>query len=163
MLNVNKYLTHIDLKLIFTNKFSVGSLFKYESIPLSLCSGGIYTYECSFCKESYSGSSSRQLQCRIAKNMGRSVHTKRPLNKHPVLAIYDHAFKRGHTISKDRFKIIDRHNSVSKLRLLESLYIFKTKPSLNNSLSVQLEPTDCLVSQWVSDKMKMILAVSKTP
>ena len=73
--------------------------------------------------------------------MGRSVRTNRPLSKNPVSAIYDHAFKSGHAISKENFKIIDRHNNVSQLRLLESLYIFKTKPSLNEGLPVQLPVT----------------------
>ena len=70
--------------------------------------------------------------------MGRSVRTDRPLSKNPISAIYDHAFRSGHAISKDSFKIIDRHNNVSQLRVLESLYIFKTKPSLNDALPVQL-------------------------
>ena len=91
--------------------------------------------------ECYTGSTTRQLQCRIAEHMGGSVRTNRPLNKNPVSAIFDHSFNSGHAISKDNFKIIDRHNSVSQLRLLESLYIFKTKPSLNDGLPVQLPVT----------------------
>ena len=58
-----------------------------------------------------------------------------------VSAFYEHSFNSGHAISKDNFKIIDRYNSVSHLRLLESLYIFKMKPSLNDGLPVQLPVT----------------------
>ena len=139
---VRKYYPQIDLKLIFTNKLSVGSLFKFkESLPTSLCSGIIYTYQCALCNECYTGSTTRQLQCRIAEHMGRSVRTNRHLSKSPVSAIYDHSFKTGHDISKDGFKIIDRNNNVSQLRLLESLYIFKNKPTLNDGLPVQLPVT----------------------
>ena len=139
MCAVRKYYPQIDLKLIFTNKLSIGSLFKFkESLPTSLCSGVIYTYKCALCNECYTGSTTRQLQCRIAEHMGRSVRTNRPLSKHPVSAIYDHSFKFGHAISNDNFKIVDRHSNVNQLRLLESLYIFKTKPSLNDGLPVQL-------------------------
>ena len=136
---VNKYYPHIDLKLIFTNKLSVGSLFRYkESLPAPLCSGVIYTYKCALCNECYTGSTSRQLQCRIAEHMGRSVRTNLPLSKNPISAIYDHSFKSGHSISKENFKIIDRHSNVNQLRVLESLHILREKPSLNEGLPVQL-------------------------
>ena len=142
MCAVGRYYPQIDLKLIFTNKLSVGSLFKYkESLPASLRSGVIYSYQCALCNECYTGSTTRQLQCRIAEHMGRSVRTGRHLSKSPISAIYDHSFKSGHAISKDNFKIIDRHDNVSQLRLLESLYIFKTKPTLNDGLPVQLPVT----------------------
>ena len=143
---VGKCYPQIDLKLIFTNKFSIGSLFKCkESLPTPLCSGVIYSYKCALCNECYTGSTSRQLQCRILEHMGRSVRTNRHLNKNPISAIYDHALKSGHGISKENFKIIDRHNNTSQLRILESLYIFKTKPSLNDGLPVQLP----VVLWWV--------------
>ena len=108
---VRKYYPHIDLKIVFTNKFSIGSLFKFkESLPISLCSGIIYTYKCALCNECYTGSTTRQLQCRIAEHMERSVRTNRPLSKNPVSAIYDHAFESGHAISNVGFKVVDRHN-----------------------------------------------------
>ena len=136
---ISGFYPQIDLKLIFTNKLSVGSFFRYkESLPTPLCSGIIYTYQCALCNECYTGSTIRQLQCRIAEHMGRSVRTNKPLTKNPVSSIYDHAFKSGHAISKESFKIIDRHNNVNQLRVLESLYIFRTKPSLNDGLPVQL-------------------------
>ena len=136
---VGKYYPQIDLKLVFTNKLSVGSLFKYkESLPTPLCSGVVYTYKCALCNKCYTGSTTRQLQCRIAEHMGRLVRTDRPLNKNPVSAIYDHAFTSGHNISKNNFKIIDRNSNASQLRVLEALYIFRTKLSLNDGLPVQL-------------------------
>ena len=139
---VRDHYPQIELKLIFTNKFSVGSLFRFkERLPTPLCSGIIYTYQCALCNECYTGSTTRQLQCRIAEHMGRSVRTNRPLSKKPISSIYDHSFETGHPISKDNFKIIDRHNKVNQLRILESLYIFRTKPSLNDGLPVQLPVT----------------------
>ena len=136
---VSKYYPQIELKLIFTNKLSVGSFFRYkESLPAPLCSSVIYTYQCALCNECYTGSTIRQLQCRIAEHMGRSVRTNRPLTKNPISSIYDHAFKSGHAINTENFKIIDRHNNANQLRVLESLYIFRTKPSLNDGLPVQL-------------------------
>ncbi|MEL7309738.1 MAG: hypothetical protein AAGK05_19090, partial [Pseudomonadota bacterium] len=125
---VGKCYPHVDLKLIFTNKFSIGSLFKYkESLPPPLCSGVIYTYQCALCNECYTGSTSRQLQCRISEHMGRSVRTNQPLSNSPISAIYDHSFNSGHAISKENFKITDRNSNVSQLRILEALYIFKTE------------------------------------
>ena len=91
---VRKYYPHIDLKIVFTKKFSVGSLFRFRKrLPISLCSGVIYTYQCALCNECYTGSTTRQLQCRIAEHMGISVRTNNPLSKSPISAIYNHALK----------------------------------------------------------------------
>ena len=66
------------------------------------------------------------------------MRTNQPLSNSPISAIYDHSFTSGHAISKENFKITDRNSNVSQLRILEALYIFKTKPSLNGGLPVQL-------------------------
>ena len=139
---IRKYYPQLDVKLIFSNKLSIGSLFRFkENLPTPLCSGVIYSYQCSLCNECYTGSTTRQLQCRIAEHMGKSVRTNRPLSNKPLSAIYDHAFQSGHAILKENFKIVDRHSNAYQLRVLESLYIFKTKPSLNDGLPVQLPVT----------------------
>ena len=129
----------IDLRIAFKNSLSVGSFFRHkESMPTSLCSNVVYTYSCALCNECYTGSTQRQLQCRIAEHLGVSVRTGLPLSNVSYSAIYDHREEKDHPINKNNFKIVGRTNNKSSLRLLESLYIFKTKPKMNTGLPVEL-------------------------
>ena len=136
---VNKRFPQLDLKMVFKNEFSVGSLFRHkERLEPSLCSDIVYKYNCALCKECYIGSTVRQYGCRIAEHRGVSVRTNFPLTNKPISAIYDHSFKTGHQILPTSFKIIDRCNEASQLRILEALYVFKQIPTLNSGLPVEL-------------------------
>ena len=136
---VGKRFPQLDLKIVFKNDFSIGSLFKHkEKLEPSLCSNLVYEYNCALCKECYIGSTVRQYGCRIAEHRGVSVRTNLPLTNKPISAIYDHLFVTGHQISNDAFKVLDKCNDYSQLRTLESLYIFKRIPTLNSGLPVEL-------------------------
>ena len=74
----------------------------------------------------------------MAEHLGMSVRTGLPLSKLPYSAIYDHREEKDHPINKKNFKIVGRSTNISNLRLLESLYIFKTKPKMNTGLPVEL-------------------------
>ena len=50
-------------------------------------------------------------------------------------SIRDHSFDCDTPFPLDDFKIVDLERSNFILRILESLYIFKTKPSLNDKTS----------------------------
>ena len=105
---VERLYPQIDLRLAFKNSFSVGSFFRHKDpMPTSLCSNVIYTYSCALCNECYTGSTQRQLQCRIAEHLGMSVRTGLPLSKPPYSAIYDHSEEKNSPISKKNFKIVD--------------------------------------------------------
>ena len=136
---INKFYPQIDLRLAFKNSFSIGSLFRHKDpMPSSLCSNIIYIYKCALCNECYTGSTQRQLQCRIAEHLGVSVRTGLPLSNRPYSAIFDHREQKGHPVDKSNFKVVNRMFNKNNLRLLESLYIFKTKPKLNAGLPVDL-------------------------
>ena len=136
---VEKLYPQIDLRLAFKNSFSVGSFFRLkEPMPTSLCSNVVYTYNCALCNECYTGSTQRQLQCRIAEHLGISVRTGLPVSKLPYSAIYDHREEKDHPINKKNFKIVGRSSNIYSLRMLEALYIFKNKPKMNTGLPVEL-------------------------
>ena len=136
---VERLYPQINLKLAFKNSFSVGSFFRHKDpMPISLCSNVIYTYSCALCNECYTGSTQRQLQCRIAEHLGISVRTGLPLSRKSYSAIYDHREEKDHPINKKNFKIVGRSFNVSNLRLLESLYILKNGPKMNAGLPVEL-------------------------
>ena len=136
---VNMRFPQVDLRLIFKNESSVGSLFTHkERLETFLCSNLVYEYKCALCNECYIGSTARQFGCRISEHRGVSVRTELPFSNNPNSAIYDHSFQTGHQTLKTSFKILDKCREVSQLRILESLHIFRRTPTLNTGLPVEL-------------------------
>ena len=50
-------------------------------------------------------------------------------------AVRSHADRCGTYVSEDQFVVVDSETSKVKLRILESLYIFKNRPDLNETKS----------------------------
>ena len=134
---VDKLYPQIDLILVCTNNFSIGSLFKHkERLPVSMCSNIVYKYECLVCNNQYFGSTTRQFKVRIYEHFGKSVRTNIPLTNPPFSSIREHCNSTGHPLVYDDFEIVDR--SQYNLRILESTHIVKNKPKLNVGLPVEL-------------------------
>ena len=136
---VNMRFPQLDLRLVFKNELSIGSLFRHkERLEASLCSDLVYEYKCALCNECYIGSTARQFGCRISEHRGVSVRTGLPTTNKPNSAIYDHSFQTGHQALITSFKILDRCREVGQLRVLEALHIFRRAPTLNVGLPVEL-------------------------
>ena len=58
-----------------------------------------------------------------------------PFNCSCQSMIRNHVQKCNSSIGLDNFNIVDRMNNLTDLRILESLYIFKFKPHINESQS----------------------------
>ena len=132
-----KYFPGLDFKIILVNSFTIGSLFKFkDSLPLVSRSSVVYQYECSACQSKYVGSTHRALGSRMSEHRGRSLRTDALLTAPVHSAIRDHC---QHTCSvpvlPSNFKILNSCNSQIGLRILESLHIFKSSPSLNETNS----------------------------
>ena len=135
---VAKYVPHLDLKLVLTNNFKIGNLFKTkDSIPTCLRSNIIYSFRCvqSNCTSEYIGSTTRCLKLRASEHIGISCRTGRPLTSPVQSAVRDHGARCPGGVDFDNFSILDSAKGSIDLRILESLYIFKSKPNLNNTLS----------------------------
>ena len=133
-----KHYPQLKVTLVCVNNFSVQSFFRTkEALPDFLCSSIIYKFNCVSCNAHYIGSSKRQFRCRIDEHRGFSVRTGLPLQSPPFSAIRDHSFQEDHLITPQQFKILAKSNSTD-LRLLESLYIHKEKPSLNTTSPLEL-------------------------
>ena len=129
---------HVDLRLVFTNKFTIGSLFTHKDrMPTSLCSDIVYSYNCGDCMSQYIGSSIRQFRCRISEHRGVSVRTGRPLTSINNSAIKEHSLTHNHIIKQDNFKIIGKTNQYN-IRTLEAILITTKKPNLNTGLPCEL-------------------------
>ena len=132
---ISRFYPHIQIRFIFTSKFTVGSLFRFKNkLPSQLLSSVIYEYKCGQCTSSYIGQTGKQLKIRISQHRGRSFRTDQLLTSPEFSNVRNHAHENNHPIRDCNFKILDTCNSFD-LRLLESIYIHKKKPSLNDQNS----------------------------
>ena len=131
-----KYFKDISFNFILVNSFKIDSFFSFKDrLPKGMRSSLIYKYSCVRCTSEYIGSTTRILTTRVAEHAGRSHRTDRILANPPHSNIRDHAETCGSPIVLDNFNIIDSCNNSNDLRILESLYIHKERPSLNNMQS----------------------------
>ena len=118
------------------NGNKIGNIFSYkDKLPLGLRSSVIYKYCCPHeCGSAYVGSTVRTLETRIAEHRGVSVRTNKTLASRKASSIRAHHSsndKCGGAISPSQFVIVDGCRGAVNLRILESLYIIKTRPNLN--------------------------------
>jgi hypothetical protein len=78
---------------------------------------------------------SHNLYSRVAEHRGRSCRTGNLLSRPPHLAVRAHAEQCHVPVSDSDFKVLAYSSGVSDLRILESLYIFKQRPTLNLAFS----------------------------
>ena len=117
-----------------TPSLTIQNFFSFkDKLLISLVSSVIYQYSCGQCSATYIGETRKQLKVK-----GISFRTGNMLNSVEKSKILDHSLNSGHCTSKNNFKILDSCQPFD-LRILESLYIHKIKPSLNdNASSVEL-------------------------
>ena len=128
-----KYIPNYEIKLIFINRYTIGSFFNYkDKIPTCLRSSLVYEYSCAQCASRYVGSTCRNLYQRVAEHVGVSYRTNHPLSNPSQSAIRKHTEKCGNSIELENFKILSNSQNLLDLRILESLHIFRLKPALNN-------------------------------
>ena len=130
---INVCFPQIDLHIVLTNSFTLGSLFKFkERLPTNLLSSVVYKYSCAQCAfGTYVGSTTRATHMRIAEHRGRSYRTGEPLKHPPKSAIREHARKCCKTVAASDFSILAQEKNEMHLRILESLIIRNEKASLN--------------------------------
>ena len=130
---LNSAYPQVAFRFVFTNPFTIGSIFRHKDrIPKHLVSNIVYSFTCSSCNAGYVGSSIRNLKIRMFEHRGLSFRTSLPLTKPPLSEIRNHCFKYGHSCNENNFRILDKCHDKYSLRSLESIYIYKLKPNLNN-------------------------------
>ena len=133
---LNKKFGHIDFKIAFKSTNTIGGFFKHkETLSEELTSSVIYKYCCELCNNSYIGCSKLQLERRADQYLGISFRTNLPLGSTVYSSIRNHGEAKNHKINKSQFRIIDKAFYEKDLRILESIHIFKEKPSLNETAS----------------------------
>ena len=129
-----KYYPHIKPLFYFTNN-KIGSFFRrVPRAEMFLRSSVVYKYKCDCCEQFYVGSTKLQLYVRKAQHFGVSHLTNRPLSSPMNSAIRDHSDKHNHSLKNNNFYILGSVNDEISLRMLETMYIVKMRPTLNNSV-----------------------------
>ena len=73
---LSKFYSYMDLRVILTNKNTIGSLFRFkDQVPMACRSSVVYLFSCASCDASYIGSTKRSLHCRVEQHLGRSYRT----------------------------------------------------------------------------------------
>ena len=133
-----KHFPHLDLRICFVNSFQVGSFFNHkDKLDVGMCSSIVYLFKCMECSSKYVGSSVRQLNCRVAEHMNISVRSRLPISNPNYSSIMEHHTNTKHNFDSSNFTILNKSNKYD-LRMLESLYIHRIKPSLNNNTPYDL-------------------------
>ena len=130
-----KFFPSISFRIILVNSNKIGSFFRYkDSLPVASRSSVIYQFTCPRCGDQYVGSTRRNmLSVRCSEHAARSHRTGRRLAVEPHSAVRQHCEQACDApVSIDSFKVIDYDKNSVSLLILESLYIFKNKPVLND-------------------------------
>ena len=133
---LSQYLPSIHFNPILINNFKIGSFFNYkDKIPKALRSSVIYKFSCERCSSEYAGSTTRSLLIRASEHAGRSYRTINRLATPSQSTVRDHAESCGSPITLNQFSIVSSCKNETDLRILESIFIHKLKPPINNTLS----------------------------
>ena len=95
----------------------------------------VYKFSCGQCVSEYVGMTARTLGTTVDEHVGVSYHTGASLTQPTHPAIRDHRDSYGPAFDTSNFKILANASCTSDLRIIESLYIYKTKLIVNNQLS----------------------------
>jgi len=128
----NRFYPQLNIKLVFSNNFTIGSFFKIKDrLPTLLHSNAIYWFNCGQCNATYCGETTRHLHTRVAEHRGVSARTLRPVTTPSHSNIRDHCHNSDHPISTSDFKVLATVNRFD-IRLAESILIHQRKPTLNS-------------------------------
>ena len=132
-----KYFPEINIYICFRNEFTIQTFFRYkDTLPPALRSSLIYKFSCETCSRQYIGSTVRNLYMRVNEHAGKGIRTEnlvaRPVNS----SIRDHKFICDPKITLENLKIINSTIFPSDLSILESIYLRREKPSIDDMNSV---------------------------
>ena len=102
---------------------------------MRLKSSLVYKFSCARCASEYVGTTARTLGTTVVEHVGVSYRTGARFTQPPHSALRDHRDSCGTNFDSSNFKILANAACTPDLRILELLYIYKTKPLLNNQLS----------------------------
>ena len=114
-----------DLKFVFVNNFTFGSLFKFKDcLSLDMKSHVVYRLDCVNCFAGYIEVTTRLLPARVQEHRDALKGVRSS-------AVADHSLRTGHDVDWSDVKILASDSNEQNLFYLESLLILKHRPTLN--------------------------------
>ena len=135
---LSKIYPFVDFRLILVNPLKISSFFRFKDrLPKSISASLVYEYSCALgsASVSYIGCTKRHLFQRVAEHAGCSARSGNPLSQPLYSSIRNHCNKCTCSISIDKFKILGSTSNDFDLKILESLFIHKKRPQLNDQQS----------------------------
>ena len=135
---LSRHFTEFNFQIILKNTLKIGSLFHFkDSLDKSMRSSLVYQFSCERGRSPalYVGSTIRHLYERVAEHAGVSARTSKPVSCPTFSSIREHSNTCNCKISLDSFKVLGSAQNELTLRILESLYIHRKRPNLNNQVS----------------------------
>ena len=128
-----KFYPYVDLKFVFKNPLTIGSLFSFkDTLPELMRSCVVYKFNCPKCNfGTYVGCTKRLLKVRIDSHRGVSHRTGCTLKSKENSPVRSHANSCHHIVQYSDFKILAQAPNHHSLPFLESLCIKKLAPHLN--------------------------------
>ena len=132
-LGLNEHLPHVKITFVYRASTRLRNLFAFkDKIPSYIRSGFVYKFTCASCKAVYIGETNRHQKTRFCEHMGVSALTGKELSCKKPSHIRDHLKHCRTTITKDCFEVIGYDSTTrTNLRIKESLFIHRDKPSIN--------------------------------
>jgi len=119
--------------MIQRRNFKIGKRFNYEDkLSIAMRFSVAHNFCCTRRVCDNVGSTTQVLHNRIEQHQGRSFRTGAPLSHPAYSSIRDHVDKGEVSFDFGNYKTLFHVSRYFELRLLESLYIFITKPKLND-------------------------------
>ena len=130
---LKEHLPRIKFRFVYRASTRIRNLFNFKDrIPSYIRSGVVYQFTCASCNAVYIGETNRHTKTRLCEHMGISALTGNSSKTKVDSHIRNHLLQCQSTITKDCFKIIGSDNtSEINLKIKESLFIHRDKPSIN--------------------------------
>ena len=131
---LKEHLPGTKFSFIYRASTRMRNLFSFKDrIPAYIRSGVVYQYTCASCKAVYIGETTNcHTKTRLCEHMGISALTGKQSKTKKDSHIRDHLRHCQTTITPDCFKIIGSDTTTrTNLRIKESLFIHREKPSIN--------------------------------
>ena len=133
---ISKHYPQCKPNFISQNSYTLANSFKYkDNVPERCRSSVVYKYSCGGCNSTYIGQTGLHLTQRICKHKGLSFKTNLPLSTLEQSSIRNHAHSNNHPILNKNFQIFHSNSTELHRKILESIYILKQTPDLNNTSS----------------------------
>ena len=132
---LQKHLPFCKLPVIFKSTNHLKSYFNFKDVlPEPLRSCQIYKFTCGSCSASYTGKTFQHLKVRVSEHQGVSPQTGKIVKGTLSTSVHDHMLKCDHIVTCDDFKVLGRESNHWLLKIKESLFIKRVKPSLNKNI-----------------------------